>query len=47
VTSNLASKNNTLSLSTLLCRRRHHASEVQQLFLARFLSDGSWGSLTE
>jgi hypothetical protein len=28
VTSNLASKNNRLSLSTLLCRRRHHASEV-------------------
>jgi hypothetical protein len=28
VTSNLASNNNTLSLSTLLCRRRHHASEV-------------------
>jgi hypothetical protein len=50
MTSNLASKHNTLSLSTLLCRRRHHASEVQQLFSTRSLSDVSWGkvcSLTE
>jgi hypothetical protein len=50
VTSNLASKNNTLSLSTLLCRRRHHASEVKQLFSTRSLSDVSCGkvrSLTE
>jgi hypothetical protein len=51
VTSNLASKNNTLSwLSTLLCRRRHHASEVQQPFSTRSLSDVSCGkvrSLTE
>jgi hypothetical protein len=30
-----------LSLSTLLCRRRHHASEVQQLFSTRSLSDVS------
>jgi hypothetical protein len=30
VTSNLASKNNTLSLSALLCRRRHHASDLDQ-----------------
>jgi hypothetical protein len=40
----------TLSLSTLLCRRRNHASEVQQLFSTRSLSDVSWGkvrSLTE
>jgi hypothetical protein len=43
VTSNLASKNNTLSLSTLLCRRLHHASEVQQLFSTRYVSDVSWG----
>jgi hypothetical protein len=38
-------KNNTLSLSTLLCRRRHHVSEVQQLFLTRSLSDVSWGKV--
>jgi hypothetical protein len=33
-----------------LCRRRHHASEVQHLFSTRSLSDVSWGkvpSLTE
>jgi hypothetical protein len=48
VTSKLASKNNTLSLSTL-CRpiwaTACHASEVQQLFSTRFLSDVhvSWG----
>jgi hypothetical protein len=51
VISNIASKNNTLSLSTLLWRRRYHASEVQQLFKStRSLSDVSCGkvrSLTE
>jgi hypothetical protein len=46
VTSNLASKNNTLSLSTQLCRRGHHASEVQHLFLTRSLSEVSWGKVT-
>jgi hypothetical protein len=45
VTSNLASKYNALSLSTLLCRRRHHAREVQQLFSTRSLSDISWGKV--
>jgi hypothetical protein len=45
VTSNLASKNNTLSLSTLLCKRRHHTSEVQQHFSTRSLSDVSWGKV--
>jgi hypothetical protein len=42
VTSNLASLH--------CCRRWHHASEVQQLFLTRSVSDASWGkvrSLTE
>jgi hypothetical protein len=42
-TSNLASKNNTLSLSTQLCRRRHHAREVQRFFSTRSASDVSWG----
>jgi hypothetical protein len=37
VNSNLASKNYTL------CRRRHHANEVQQLFSTHSLSDVSWG----
>jgi hypothetical protein len=50
MTSNFASTNNTFSLSMLLCRQRLHASEVQQLFSTRCLSDVSWGkvrSLTE
>jgi hypothetical protein len=45
----LASKNNILSYK-LLCRRRHHASEVRHFFSPRSLSDLSWGnvhSLTE
>jgi hypothetical protein len=47
VTSNLASKNNTLSLSTLLCIGDViiSASEVQQLFSTRSLSDVSWGKV--
>jgi hypothetical protein len=48
VTSNLAFKNNTLSLSTLhvyMCRRRYHASEVKQLFSTRSVSDVSWGKV--
>jgi hypothetical protein len=37
-------------ISTLLCRRRHHDSEVQKLFSIHSLSDVSWGkvrSMTE
>jgi hypothetical protein len=43
-------EDNARGLSTQLCRRRHHASEVQQLFSTRSVSDVSWGkvrSLTE
>jgi hypothetical protein len=40
-----ASKNNTLSLSTLLCMARHHASEVQRLFSTQSLHDVSWGKV--
>jgi hypothetical protein len=30
----------------LLCRRRHHASEVQHLFSTRSLSEVSWGKVS-